>query len=101
MNEGIIGAIAALFFTSLLVRVLPVVYDFQFPERLVKWMETILPSAVFLNFITYIFLQEAQISLFATTVALGVTAILAYLNIGGIFVGILGGCLTYYLLTNY
>ncbi|BES73123.1 hypothetical protein RE428_41410 [Marinobacter nanhaiticus D15-8W] len=101
MNEGIIGAIAALFFTSLLVRVLPVVYDFQFPESLVKWMETILPSAVFLNFITYIFLQEAQISLLATTAALGVTAILAYLSIGGLFMGVLGGCLTYYLLTTF
>ena len=101
MNDGIISAIAALFFTSLLVRVLPVVYDFQFPERLVNWMETILPSAVFLNFITYIFLQEAQISLFATTAALGVTAILACLNIGGLFMGVLGGCLTYYVLTTY
>jgi branched-subunit amino acid transport protein AzlD len=99
MNEGIITAIAALLFTSLLVRILPVVYDFQFPAGLVKWMETILPSAVFLNFIVYIFLQEMQISIVATLVSLGITAILAYLNLGGLFVGVLGGCMSYYLLT--
>lgn len=100
MNEGTITAIAALFFTSLLVRVLPVVYDFQFPEGLVKWMETILPSAVFLNFIAYIFLQEMQISAVATLVSLSITAILAYLNLGGLFVGVASGCVCYYLLTT-
>lgn len=99
MNDGIISAIAALFFTSLLVRVLPVVYDFQFPEGLVKWMERILPSAVFLNFIAYIFLQEMQVAVGAALVSLTITAVLAYLNLGGLFVGMLGGCVSYYLLT--
>ena len=60
MNDGVTAAIAALLVTSLLVRVLPVLCDFQFPDGLVKWIETILPSAVFLNFVTYIFLQEPK-----------------------------------------
>ncbi len=99
MNEGITTAILALFFTSLLVRVLPVAFEFQFPEKLIKWMEKILPSAVFLNFLVYIFLQEMQVSIVATLVSLGITAVLAYLNRGGLFVGVLGGCISYYLLT--
>ncbi|MBY6222134.1 hypothetical protein [Marinobacter nauticus] len=100
MNDGVMTAIAALLVTSLLVRVLPVLCDFQFPDGLVKWMETILPSAVFLNFIAYIFLQEMQVSAGAALVSLGITALLAYLNLGGLFVGVLGGCITYYLLST-
>ncbi|MDC0661375.1 hypothetical protein [Marinobacter sp. SS21] len=100
MSEGVITGIAALLFTSLLVRVLPVVYNFKFPEGLVKWMETILPSAVFLNFIAYIFLQEMRVSAVAALVSLGLTAIMAYLNLGGLFMGVLGGCMSYYLLTT-
>jgi len=99
MNEGIITAIWALFFTSLLVRVLPVLFDFQFPEKLIKWMERILPLAVFLNFIVYIFLQEMQVSMIPAMVSLGITAILACLNRGGLFTGVLGGCVSYYLLS--
>lgn len=98
MNDGVIMAIAALLVTSLLVRVLPVLFDFQFPDGLAKWMETILPSAVFLNFIAYIFLQEMQVSSGAALVSLGITALLAHLNLGGLFAGVLGGCLTYYLI---
>lgn len=101
MNDGVITAIAALLVTSLLVRVLPVLCDFQFPDWLVKWMETILPPAVFLNFIAYIFLQEMQVSAGAALVSLGITALLAHLNLGGLFVGVLGGCLTYYLLSAW
>ena len=100
MNDGVMTAIAALLVTSLLVRVLPVLCDFQFPDGLVKWMETILPSAVFLNFIAYICLQEMQVSAGAALVSLGITALLAYLNLGGGFVGVLGGCITYYLLST-
>lgn len=99
MNEGIITAIWALFFTSLLVRVLPVLFDFQFPEKLIKWMERILPLAVFLNFIVYIFLQEMQVSMIPAMVSLGITAILACLNRGGLFTGVLVGCVSYYLLS--
>ncbi|MGP9666211.1 hypothetical protein ACT3TY_16515 [Halomonas sp. AOP22-C1-8] len=101
MNNGIITAIAVLSLTSLLVRVLPVIYDFQFPLGLMRWMETILPSSVFLNFIIYIVLQEVQIAIGPTLTALAITAILAYLNLGGLFVGMLCGCVSYYLLTAW
>lgn len=101
MNDGVITAIAALLVTSLLVRVLPVLCDFQFPDGLVKWMETILPSAVFLSFIAYIFLQEMQVSAGAALFSLGITVLLAYLNLGGLFLGVLGGCVTYYLLSAW
>ena len=100
MDEGVITAIAALLFTSLIVRVLPAACDFRFSEGLVKWMETTLPLAVFLNFVAYIFLQEMQISVVATLVSLGITAVLACSNRGGLFVGVLGGCMSYYLLTG-
>lgn len=100
MHEGIFTAITALFFTSLLVRVLPVIFNFQFPAKLTRWMETTLPLAVFLNFMAYIFLQEMQISIIATLVSLGITIFLAYLNRGGLFMGVMGGCMSYYLLTS-
>ena len=100
MNEGISSSIAALFLTSLLVRVLPVAFNFQFPDRFAKWMETILPSAVFLNFLVYIFMQEIQIAALPALLALSVTALLAYWSRGGLFLGILGGCSSYYLLST-
>lgn len=100
MHEGIFTAIAALFFTSFLVRVLPVIFNFQFPAKLTRWMERTLPLAVFLNFILYIFLQEMQVSIIATLVSLGITTFLAYLNRGGLFMGVMGGCMSYYLLTS-
>ncbi|MBZ5488367.1 AzlD domain-containing protein [Halomonas aquamarina] len=100
-SSSIITAIAALCLTSLLVRVLPVICDFQFSPRLLRWMETTLPIAVFLNFIVYLVLQEAQIALGPALVALVITATLAYLNLGGLFVGMLGGCVSYYLLTAW
>lgn len=100
MHEGIFTAIVALFFTSLLVRILPVIFNFQFPEKLTKWMETTLPLAVFLNFMAYIFLQEMQISILATLISLGITIFLTYLNRGGLFMGVMGGCMSYYLLTS-
>ena len=99
MNEGISSSIAALLLTSLLVRVLPVAFNFQFPDRLAKWMETILPSAVFLNFLVYIFMQEIQLAAIPALLALSITALLAYWNRGGLFLGVLGGCSSYYLLS--
>lgn len=100
MNEGILTAIAALFFTSLVVRVLPVIFNFPFPAKLTRWIETTLPLAVFLNLMVYIFLQEMQISIIAALVSLGITTTLVYLNRGGLFMGVLGGCMSYYLLTS-
>ena len=97
MNEGISSSIAALFLTSLLVRVLPVAFNFQFPDRFAKWMETVLPSAVFLNFLVYIFMQEMQIAAIPALLALSITALLAYWRRGGLFFGVLGGCTSYYL----
>lgn len=99
MNEGVITAILALISTSLLVRVLPVACDFQFPEKFLRWMETIIPTAVFLNFLLYILLQEMRITIIASLFSLGITAILAYLDRGGLFVAVLAGCISYYLFT--
>ncbi|MBY6207818.1 MULTISPECIES: hypothetical protein [Halomonas] len=99
MNDAVIMAIAALFLTSLLVRVLPATYNFRFSDGVVNWLETILPSAIFLNFIAYIFLQEMQIAIGPALFSLSVTVMLAYWNLGGLFVGVLGGSVSYYLLT--
>ena len=101
MNDGPITAIAALLATSLLVRVIPVICNVQLPNKLSKWMENILPLAVFLNFITYIFLQEVQVSPGPALASLAITILLAYLNIGGLFAGVFGGCFTYYLLSTW
>ena len=53
----------------------------------------------FSKFYRIYFLQEMQVSMIPAMVSLGITAILACLNRGGLFTGVLGGCVSYYLLS--
>lgn len=53
-------AILALFVTSLLVRVLPTFLNLPLTEKTKKFIEQVLPIAVFLNFIVYLVWSETQ-----------------------------------------
>lgn len=45
-------------------------------------------------------MQEIQIAAIPALLALSVTALLAYWSRGGLFLGVLGGCSSYYLLST-
>lgn len=100
MNNGALVAIAALLCTSLLVRVAPAICNLKLPDKFVPLAETIIPTAVFLNFVVYIFMQEMRISFVAATVSLIVTVLLAYLEVGGVIFAIIVGCTAYFLIAG-
>lgn len=100
MNEGVFAAIAALIATSLLVRVLPALCEFNFSNVKVEWVERIIPTAVFITFVIYVFMQEMKASTVAAAISLGVTAAIAYLKLGGLILSLLAGCFIYYMLTS-
>lgn len=80
MNDTVFITIAALLSTSFIVRILPAIHGFQLPEAMMQWAESILPTAVFLNFIAYIFIQEIKVSVLAASVSLVITALIAFLR---------------------
>lgn len=98
MSTSILMAIAALFVTSCLVRILPVFVTFDLSNANRRIIESILPTAVFINFAVYILYSEATKAPFAATVALTMVAIVAIATRLGLIVTALLGSSCYYLM---
>ncbi len=96
MNNATILAVLALFTTSLLVRVLPVMLRFEFAEPWKSYVERAIPSAVFINFIVYIFYSELAREPLAATVSLAFVAIAALLTSMGLLISALVAAVCYY-----
>ncbi|WP_200638846.1 hypothetical protein [Stutzerimonas xanthomarina] len=59
MTTSVLLAIAALFATSCLVRILPVFVSIDLTDTTRRLLERVLPTAVFINFAVYILYSEA------------------------------------------
>jgi branched-subunit amino acid transport protein AzlD len=84
MSQSTIVAIAALFVTSCLVRILPAFVSFRLGLQSQRYLERVLPAAVFINFATYIVYTEATREPVAALVSLTAVVVVAWLNIGGL-----------------
>ncbi|MCW8158581.1 hypothetical protein D7243_20625 [Stutzerimonas stutzeri] len=98
MSQSTTIAIAALFFTSCLVRILPVFIRFQFGGASQRYLERVLPAAVFINFAVYIIYTEALREPAAALISLGVVAVIAALNSFGLITVAGIGTVLYYML---
>ncbi|MBE7376660.1 hypothetical protein [Pseudomonas lopnurensis] len=98
MNPSTIIAIAALFVTSFLVRILPVFVTFQFGGASQRYLERVLPAAVFINFAVYIVYTETLREPTAALVSLGVVAIIAALGLFGLIAVVGIGTIIYFAL---
>ncbi len=94
-------AIAALFATSCLVRILPVFVTLDLSDQTRRLLERVLPSAVFINFAVYILYSEATKAPLAATVALTLVAAIAVATRLGMIVTAVLGSACYYLLTAW
>lgn len=101
MNNIVLTTIVALLCTSMLVRVLPVFFDFQFGERSKIFFEQVLPSAVFINFVVYIVFQEVKVALFPAVISLTLVSISAFYRITGLIQTALIGSILYYLVVRF
>jgi branched-subunit amino acid transport protein AzlD len=77
MNQSILMAIAALFCTSCLVRILPAVITLPINAASRRYLEQLLPTAVFINFAVYIAYSEAGKAPLAAIAALLFVAVMA------------------------
>ncbi|TYP62086.1 AzlD domain-containing protein [Stutzerimonas stutzeri] len=100
MTTSVLLAIAALFATSCLVRILPVFISIDLTDTTRRLLERVLPTAVFINFAVYILYSEATKAPLAAGVALALVAGIAVATrLGLIITAVLGsGC--YYLLQS-
>ena len=98
MTTSALLAIAALFATSCLVRILPVFVTLDMTDTTRRLLERVLPTAVFLNFAVYILYSEAAKAPLAATVALALVAGIAVATRLGLIVTAVLGSACYYLL---
>jgi branched-subunit amino acid transport protein AzlD len=98
MSQSTIIAIAALFVTSCLVRVLPVFINLQLGGASQRYLERVLPVAVFINFAVYIVYMEAQREPAAAFTSLGVVAAIGALHLFGLVTAAGIGTIIYFML---
>lgn len=101
MNTSVLLAIAALFATSCLVRILPVFVTLDLSDATRRILERVLPTAVFINFAVYILYSEAAKAPLAATVALALVAGIAVATRPGLIVTAVLGSACYYLLQTW
>lgn len=89
---------AALFVTSCLVRILPVFIRVKLGPESQRYLERVLPVAVFINFAVYITYTEALQEPTAALVSLGVVAGIALLNLFGLITAAGIGTAVYFVL---
>jgi branched-subunit amino acid transport protein AzlD len=77
MSKPILLAIAALFCTSCLVRIVPALAGFSINEATRRYLERLLPAAVFINFAVYIAYSEAGKNPLAALTSLLFVALMA------------------------
>src|SRR5690606_17137584 len=77
MNQSVAIAIGALFLTSCLVRILPAFVSLRMAPESRRYVERVLPAAVFINFAVYIAYSELVREPLAAAVSLAVVAAVA------------------------
>ena len=100
MTTAVLLAIAALFATSCLVRILPVFVTLNLTDTTRRLLERVLPTAVFINFAVYILYSEATKAPLAATAALALVAGIAVATRLGLIATALLGSGSYYLLQS-
>ncbi|MFG3454447.1 MULTISPECIES: hypothetical protein [Pseudomonadaceae] len=100
MSQQTEVAIAALFVTSCLVRILPVFITVRLGYESQRYLERVLPVAVFINFAVYIVYTEALQEPIAALVSLGVVAAIALLNLFGLITAAGIGTALYFVLVT-
>ncbi|KPP98747.1 AzlD domain-containing protein [Marinobacter sp. HL-58] len=101
MNNAATLAILALFATSLIVRVLPVLLRFELAPSWKVYVEQAVPSAVFINFVVYIFYSELAQEPLAATISLAIVATVALLTSMGLLISALIAAVSYYSLVYF
>lgn len=98
MNNIVLTTIIALLCTSVLVRVLPVFFSFEFSDRSKHFFEQVLPSSVFINFVVYMVFHEMQVAPLPASISLAIVSISAFFSIAGLVKTALVGSFSYYLI---
>lgn len=101
MNNAAILAILALFATSLLVRVLPVLLRYELAPSWKIYVEQAVPSAVFINFVVYIFYSELAQEPLAAAISLAIVATAALLTSMGLLISAFVAAVSYYSLVYF
>ena len=100
MSESALTAIAALFCTSFLVRVAPVFLPLRIGPGRRRYLDHLLPAAVFINFAVYIAYGEAQREPLAALLSLALVAGSAFLGRPGLLGTALIGTALYFVLVR-
>jgi len=100
MNPSVLIAIAALFSTSCLVRIIPAFVSVQLSDSTQRYLERILPTAVFINFAVYIAYSEASKEPVAALASLLLVGVVAVLNVAGLITTSLIATGIYFLLVH-
>lgn len=98
MSQSAVVAIAALFLTSCLVRILPAFISLRMGPQSRRYLERVLPAAVFINFAIYIAYTELLREPIAASVSLSVVAGIAFLKVGGMITAAGVGTTLYFFL---
>ena len=98
MSQSTMVAIAALSATSFLVRILPAFVSFRLGPESQRYLERVLPAAVFINFAVYIAYTEATREPIAALVSLTAVATVALLNSCGLISAAGMGAAIYFVL---
>lgn len=101
MNNAAMLAVLALFATSLIVRVLPVLLRYELAPSWKIYVEQAVPSAVFINFIVYIFYSELAREPLAATISLALVATIALLTSMGLLISAFVTAVSYYSLVYF
>lgn len=100
MSDSVLVAIAALFCTSCLVRVVPAFISLQIDPQRQRYLERLLPTAVFINFAVYIAYTEAMREPVAAMVSLAVVGGIAFFNLLGLIGTAALGSVLYFALVS-
>jgi branched-subunit amino acid transport protein AzlD len=100
MSESVLMAIAALFTTSCLVRIVPVFVSLQLRPHIERYIGRLLPAAVFINFAIYIIHSEGVREPVAALVSLAVVGSVAFLNLLGLIGTSILGTIIYFVLVR-
>ncbi len=84
MSESVLVAIAALFTTSCLVRIAPTFISLRIDPGAQRYLERLLPAAVFINFAVYIAYSEMMREPVPALISLAVVGAVALLNLLGL-----------------
>lgn len=98
MSEPALVAIAALFTTSCLVRIVPTFISLQLKPPTQRYLERLLPAAVFINFAVYIAYSEMVREPVPALVSLAVVGAVAFLNLLGLIGTAVLGTTLYFVL---